>query len=106
MPSRIVKLFIHFQKKAGAKARVDIVRKSYSDPFKDRIIEVSTMIETGPDSGANEAARRLIFETLRGKIRFAESHFYVVAEFHKSEGTAHFKTIVPRTEIPLQFRRL
>jgi hypothetical protein len=32
--------------------------------------------------------------------------FYVIAELERRDGTRHFKTIAPRSEIPVSFRRL
>lgn len=104
---RIVNLKIILQKSVSKRARKDVVRKQKADgPYRNREISIDTDIETGAGSGANHEARKIIFNALRKGVRSGELLFYVVAEFEEPGTDNYFKTIVPRSEIPFQLRRL
>lgn len=104
---RIINLKIVLQTPVGSRAVKDVVRKGRAGgQFRNREIEIQTDIETGAGSDANNEVRRVIFETLKKKVHKRELLFYVVAEFESDGTNNYFKTIVPRSEIPLQLRRV
>jgi hypothetical protein len=108
---KIVALTLVLQARASPKARKNIVRRDNADgPYRNRKIEIPLNQPAGPDSGANLQIRRMITEMLRANVQKGDSLFYVTAEFERERPGAdilrYFKTITPRTLIPLSLRRV
>lgn len=103
---RIVSLKVVFQRPATKRARKDVVRKrSIDGPYQNREMEIETDITAGAGSDANTQVRRVVYEALKHAHK-GEKVFYVVAEFEQPGEDNYFKTIVPRSEIPIQLRRV
>ena len=109
---RIINLQLVIQQRCSAKARKSVVRRDSAEgPYRNNKIDVPVDIETGPDSGANLEVRKTVIENLRRNIKPGDILFYVVAEFERSgfgagELSRYFKTVIPRSEIPLSLRRV
>lgn len=110
--AKIVNLEITLQSRVSSKARKNVVRKDNLDgPYRNRKIQIPVEIDIGPDSGANLIVRSRVVKALRSHAGKGEILFYVTAEF---EGSAqpgksperYFKTIIPRSEVPVSFRRV
>lgn len=105
MPTEIVNLELVIQSPVSNRARKNVVRREKSDgPFRNRSINLKVNIPIGPDSGANFELRRAVAGAVKQFATAEDYTFYVVAEFKREDNTRHFKTVVGRTQIPLQFR--
>jgi len=108
----ITNLQITLQSRVSERAKRDIVRRDSPDgPYRNRKIYIPVNLPTGPDSGANLAVRRIVVDTLRRRTGKGEFLFYVIAEFKNSTGKGipaerYTRTIIARSEIPLQLRRV
>jgi hypothetical protein len=108
---RIVNLQLTIQQRCSVKARKSVVRRdSIEGPFRNTKITIPVDVESGPDSGANMEIRRLVVDALRRYTTKGDMLFYVTAEFERTERTGelsrYFKTIIPRSEIPIPLRRV
>jgi hypothetical protein len=107
MSTRIDNLEFVFQHSVTQRATKNVVRRDSSEgPVAIRRVNVGVNILIGPDSGANAEMRRIVFETVKERVGKGELYFYVIARFRKQDDSTHFKTIIPRSEIPIQLRRL
>lgn len=109
--ARIVNLQVVFQSQVSRSARKSVIRRYNADgPYRNRTVDIAVDYDAGPGSGANVAIRHIIADTLKKQTHAGELLFYVIATFEHARGqtelSRYFKTIVPRSEIPLSFRRV
>jgi hypothetical protein len=108
---RIINLQITLQQRCSLKARKNVIRRdSIEGPFRNNKIDLPVHIEAGPDSDANLEVRKIVVQALRQYSKPGDMLFYVTAEFERTERAGelsrYFKTIIPRSEIPIQLRRV
>lgn len=104
MATTILAIEIRLQEPVGKRAKKGkIVRKdSAGGAYRERAITLPCSIAIGPQSDANMRVRILISRALRERRKPTEDFFYVIGEFEDGRTKAkYFKTIVPRTKIPL-----
>jgi hypothetical protein len=108
----IVGVKLVLQSRVSPKARKGVVRREEATgPYRNRAIELPLTMEAGAGSGANMAVRKAVALALKENLQQGEELFYVVAEFSQRNASGkeiqrYFRTVVPRTEIPIQFRRV
>jgi hypothetical protein len=107
MADRIITIEITFQSHVSRKSRKNVVRKrSLDGPYRNTIITIPADIQTGSDSGANLAVRKIVFEEIKKQRKSVSGEllFYARAEFERAEKrhfSRYFKTIIPRQKVTI-----
>lgn len=105
----IIELELTLQSLVSPRARKNIVRRgSPEGSYRNRKFAMPVSIPIGPDSGANLIVRKFVARQIKRHAAKGDILFYVTAKFKSSrpEISDYFKTIVPRSEIPLPLRRV